>query len=161
MLFGPVSITSEYHSISRKLLLAFLKINKYEPHMGRLVKPKNPIITLSVRTKHAPFVSSMAMNIEEVSDIISDIEAHQKGIPILLKQYLRLGGKIIGFNVDPHFSNVLDALMLVDLTLTDPVMLERYMGSQGLKRFYAYHQCPAPQAPAVNRAAAQSVIAYA
>jgi putative hemolysin len=161
MLFGPVSITSEYHSMSRKLLMAFLKINKYEPQMGRLVKPKNPLITMSVRTKNAPFISSMAINIEEVADIISDIEAHQKGIPILLKQYLRLGGKIIGFNVDPHFSNVLDALLLVDLTQTDPAMLERYMGSQGLKRFYAYHQCPAPQAPAVNNPAVQSVIAYA
>jgi putative hemolysin len=161
MLFGPVSITNEYHSISRKLLLAFLKINNYEPHIGRLVKPKNPLITMSVRTKHISFVSSMAMNIEEVADIISDIEAHQKGIPILLKQYLRLGGKIIGFNVDPRFSNVLDALLLVDLTQTDAALLERYMGSQGLKRFYAYHQCPATQARAVSHANAQSVNACA
>ena len=41
-------------------------------------------------------------------------------MPILLKQYLRLGGRLLGFNVDPEFSNVLDVLIMVDLRRTAP-----------------------------------------
>jgi hypothetical protein len=33
---------------------------------------------------------------------------------------MRLGGKLLAFNVDPAFSNVLDGLILVDLVQTEP-----------------------------------------
>jgi hypothetical protein len=35
---------------------------------------------------------------------------------VLLKKYLLLNARIIGFNRDPHFNDALDALMLLDLT---------------------------------------------
>ena len=44
-----------------------------------------------------------------------------------MKQYLRLGGKLAAFNVDR------DGLVVVDLTETDPRILERYMGKEALK----------------------------
>ncbi|MBR4999888.1 MAG: GNAT family N-acetyltransferase, partial [Rikenellaceae bacterium] len=37
------------------------------------------------------------------------------GTPILLKKYLQLNGKIVGFNTDPQFNNAIDALMLLDI----------------------------------------------
>ncbi len=37
-------------------------------------------------------------------------------IPVLLKRYLSLGARIIGFNSDPKFNDALDGLMLLDLT---------------------------------------------
>ena len=37
-------------------------------------------------------------------------------MPILLKKYLQINGKIIGFNIDPDFNNCLDGLMLVNVT---------------------------------------------
>jgi putative hemolysin len=67
----------------------------------------------------------------------------QKGVPILLKQYLRLGGRLLGFNVDPEFSNVLDVLIMVDLRRTEPKILERYMGRDGTRAFLAHHAQPA------------------
>ena len=70
---------------------------------------------------------------------ISEIEADQKGVPILLKQYLKLGGRLLGFNVDPEFSDVLDVLIMVDLRLTAPKILGRYMGREGAARFFAGH----------------------
>ena len=36
-------------------------------------------------------------------------------MPVLLKKYLEINGKIIGFNIDPKFNNCLDGLMIVDL----------------------------------------------
>ena len=49
-------------------------------------------------------------------------------MPVLLKHYLKLGGRILGFNVDPNFSHVVDGLILVDLLETEPRFLQRYMG---------------------------------
>jgi hypothetical protein len=58
-------------------------------------------------------------------------------MPVLLKQYLKLGGKILGFNVDPDFGNCLDGLILVDLLQTDPKTLGRFMGREGMADFMA------------------------
>ena len=65
---------------------------------------------------------------EDLSQVVSDIEPSRAGVPVLLRQYLKLGGKLLGFNVDPEFSNALDGLILVDLTRTEPKLLDRYLG---------------------------------
>lgn len=138
VLFGPVSISSEYHSMSRHLMVSFLKLHNYLPDMARKVKPKTPYRGRRMKgmdTKNRTMIRS----IEDVSEMISEFENDEKGVPILLKQYLKLGGKLLGFNVDPDFSDVLDGLILVDLTKTDPKILKRYMGDKGLKSFYAHH----------------------
>ena len=57
----------------------------------------------------------------------------------MIKQYAKLGGRIVSFNVDRKFSDVLDGLVLVDLRETDRNVLERYMGKNGLKAFQQYH----------------------
>jgi hypothetical protein len=72
--------------------------------------------------------------------VTADIEPDGKGIPILLKQYLKLGGKLLAFNVDPIFSNALDGLILVDLRHTAPAILNRYMGPASARQFLSYHQ---------------------
>jgi putative hemolysin len=77
-------------------------------------------------------------DLDEVSQFIAEIEADGKGVPVLLKQYLKLGGRLLGFNVDPDFSNVLDVLVMVDLRQTDPRTLVRYMGADGARTFLAH-----------------------
>ncbi len=72
--------------------------------------------------------------------MVSDIEPARAGVPVLLLQYLKLGGKLLGFNVDPNFSNALDGLILVDLTKTGPKLLERYLGKDEAAKFLAFHK---------------------
>jgi hypothetical protein len=60
-------------------------------------------------------------------------------VDYLLRQYLKLGGKLLGFNVDPQFSQVLDGLIRVDLTRTDRRILEKYMGKEGVASFREHH----------------------
>ena len=57
----------------------------------------------------------MAADIEDLSLSIADIENDGKGVPVLIRQYLKAGGRVLGFSVDPNFSDTLDALILVDL----------------------------------------------
>ncbi len=41
-LFGTVSINDNYHSMSKQLLVSFLKINNFMPDLSKLVKPRTP-----------------------------------------------------------------------------------------------------------------------
>jgi hypothetical protein len=78
-------------------------------------------------------------DLDELAQPITDVEADGKGLPILLRHYAKVGGKLVGFNVDRKFSNVLDGLMVVDLRQTDPAVLERYMGREAATRFRELH----------------------
>ncbi|MEX0686521.1 MAG: GNAT family N-acyltransferase [Balneolales bacterium] len=136
-LFGPVSINRDYDTFSRHLMVTFLQIHNYMPDLARKVKPKTPFRTR--RIKGLDLKKSTINNIDDVSDLVSEFEKDEKGIPVLLKQYLKLGGKLLGFNVDPDFSDVLDGLILVDLTKTNETILKRYMGNDGIKKFHDHH----------------------
>ncbi len=138
MLFGAVSITNDYHSYSRDLMVTFLKMNHFLPHLSGLVKPRSPYKP-SFKGINTKTIHVGGNDVEEISSWISGIEEDGKGVPILLKQYLKLGGKLLCFNIDNDFEKVLDGLILVDLKETDSKVLSRYMGSEGLQRFYEYH----------------------
>ncbi len=140
ILFGPVSINKEYQSSSRHLMVTFLKIHNYLPELAAKVKPRQPFQNKKIKGWDKNNSKRIISSIEEVSDVVSDLEWDDKGVPILLKQYLKLGGKLLGFNVDPNFSDVLDGLILVDITKTDPKIMERYMPKEKLIEFHKMHK---------------------
>ena len=140
-LFGPVSINGNYQTSTRDLLIAFLKMNNYLPELAKLVKARRPPKPKLIKKFQNPEFRSVVENLDEVEALIADLETKLQGMPILLKQYLRLGGRILGFNIDPDFSYVLDGLILVDLTETDVKVLNHYMGQEGMKSFLAAHGC--------------------
>ncbi len=140
-LFGPVSITDEYQALSKQLLVSYLKKARYCSDMAGLVIPKKPLPAKRLKGWDVDAaVRLLKHDLENISELISSVETDGKGVPVLLKQYLKLGGEIAGFNVDPSFGNVLDGLIIVDLTKTAPRMLERYMGRENACRFLGYHQ---------------------
>ena len=148
-LFGPVSIDREYHSVSQQIMVDFLRVNNYLPEMARWVKAKKPPPgRRSRRSLHFPPIHAKLKDIEELSALISDIEARERGVPVLLRQYLKLGGKLLGFNIDHQFNEVLDGLILVDLTQTDPRLLDRYMGKDKAASFLAFHGAASASSPA-------------
>ena len=117
ILFGPVSINKEYQSSSRQLMVSFLKAHNFLPELASKVKAITLIASPQAQKggtkKHSQRIIT---SVDDLSEVVSDLEFDDKGVPILLKQYLKLGGKLLGFNVDPNFSDVLDGLILVDVT---------------------------------------------
>ena len=77
--------------------------------------------------------------VDELSASVQDLELDGKGVPVLIRQYMKMGGQFLGFNVDPHFSNALDALVMADLRVAGMAMLERLMGKDGAGVFRARH----------------------
>ncbi len=140
-LFGPVSISDEYRSLSRQLLVSYLKMTRYRSDMAGFVKPKNPLLAKPLKGWDIDAaVRLLKDDMENISELISSVESDRKGVPILLKQYLKLGGEIAGFNVDTAFGNVVDGLIIVDLTKTQPRILDRYLGKDGARMFLNHHE---------------------
>ncbi len=137
ILFGPVSITNEYKTASRQLMARFFEEQYALPELSQLVQPRTP---LRARQWLEQAANTLVSNMDDLLELLADLETDQKGIPVLLRQYLKLGGKLLSFNVDHDFSEVLDGLILVDLMQTEKKQLERYMGKEGVARFIAYHE---------------------
>jgi putative hemolysin len=138
-LFGPVSISDEYQPLSRDLMVRFLQQHCFRRDLATLVKPLTPFRPrLGLRLGRRE-LETVLQNLNMVSEVVADIEQDGKGIPILLKQYLKLGGSLAGFNVDPAFGNALDGLIVVDLARTERRTLERYLGQDGAAAFLRHH----------------------
>jgi putative hemolysin len=125
VLFGAVSISNNYNRSSRELLVRFFRTQAAGP-LAQLVKPKRAFRPRMLRDWELAAVQNIT-DLEDLADSIADIEDDRKGVPVLLRQYLRMGGSILGFNVDRKFSNTLDGLIMTDLRKTEPARLRPYM----------------------------------
>ena len=138
VLFGAVSISRRYTSASRELIVRYFESRRRE-EMSKLVRPRRPFRPFPFQPWDCAGTCRALRDLEDLGDAVSDLETDAKGIPILVRQYVKLGGRLLAFNVDRNFSDVLDGLVLLDLRRTDPVALERYMGAEGVERFRRYH----------------------
>jgi hypothetical protein len=77
-------------------------------------------------------------DLQLLSRVIARID-EGKGVPVLLRQYLSLNGKLVCFNVDPAFNNALDGLITVDLRDVQEKTLARYMGREQTHEYLTYH----------------------
>ena len=138
-LIGPVSISNDYRPVSRDLLVGFLRTKHLIALGPTLVRPKQPFRgRFSVRSLGGQHET--LGDIEALSTVVADLEPDGKGAPVLLRQYLKLGGRMLGFNVDSDFGNALDCLVLVDLRKTNPRVLRKYMSDAGWERFSQAHR---------------------
>jgi putative hemolysin len=127
-LFGTVSMSNSYQEASRQLVARFFDQDKNPMQDGQSVCPRNPMKMKASPVDEGNGSICRIPDLEALSEIVSDLEPDGKGIPVLLRQYLKLGGRVLACNVDPKFNMALDALLVVDLTQTDPRLLELYMG---------------------------------
>ena len=139
MLFGPVSISHDYHAVSKKLIVQFLRQYKSDSELSRYVSPRVPFRSWKGKAFIKQSFHSFVRDIDDISLLISEIEKNGRGVPILLRHYLKLNGTLLDFNVDKKFSHVVDGLMLVDLINTDIKLLKRFMGKKGLSVFARYN----------------------
>jgi putative hemolysin len=134
LLFGPVSISNGYTAASRHLMVKFLSAYRQSPELTPLVKARNPFRQRPSKLTDE-LIGATVWDVEELSALIADVEIDRKGVPVLLKQYLKLGGKLVAFHVDRRFADALDGLIVVDLRKTDARVLHRYMGKDGAAQF--------------------------
>ena len=140
VLLGPVSISTRYSDSSHRLLMAFLQQNHRHAELADLVQAVNPATQSAAPPRGVAIPASVA----EADALVSRLEQDGKGVPVLLRQYLKLNARVLGFNVDPAFGDALDALMMVDLADVDPAILKRYFGREGAQAFLSAHRGDRP-----------------
>jgi len=139
-LFGPVSISNQYEAVSRELMVKFLERYASLREWAGLVRNRKAFRGGLLKGARRPVFRRTTFDVEELSELVGDVEGKRTGVPVLLRQYLKLGGKLLGFNVDPKFANALDGLILVDLTQTEPKLLERYLGRAEAHTFLEFQK---------------------
>jgi putative hemolysin len=139
LLFGPVSISREYTDLSRTLMLRYLRKDHYDDTLSRLVRPRSPFRERGEVLHGGDFEEAALQDVEAIGDLVSALERDGKGLPVLLKHYLKMNARLLSFNVDAQFSDVVDGLILVDLLKTDRPHLRRHLGDEGSSAFLAWH----------------------
>ncbi|EGU37308.1 putative hemolysin [Vibrio ichthyoenteri ATCC 700023] len=136
-LFGPVSISNDYSPSARQLLAESMEMHHFDGHGAQLVKASHPL-----RNKHTHWNTSMLSalgDLQLLSRVIARLD-EGKSVPVLLRQYLALNGKLVSFNVDPDFNNALDGLIVVDLRQVPLKTLSRYMTKPLAEQYLNLHQ---------------------
>ena len=143
-LIGAVSVSNQYTRASRELIARFFEANALRADAGA-VKARRPMRGNFIEKWEMQALCSLLPDVEELSAPVSDLEPDGKGIPILVKQYVKLGGRLLAFSVDPQFGNTLDGFVMVDLRDARAEVLGRYMGKEGARSFFAWHQTLTPR----------------
>lgn len=113
-LIGPVSISNKYSHLSKSLITNYIQQHHFNPELAQWVKarkkfhPQLPNIDPAALTEATKTIISL-------DKLISTLEPDESKVPVLLKKYLQLNGKIVCFNIDPLFNNALDGLLVVDI----------------------------------------------
>jgi len=139
ILFGAVSISNDYSKASREMIYRFFQSRIQDDSLAGLIEPRRPFRASLLHRWDCRVMCRALRDLDELSEPITDVEVDGKGLPILLRQYAKIGGKLLAFNVDRKFSNVLDGLIVVDLRQTDPAVLDRYMGRESAQNFRKLH----------------------
>ncbi|HEY4843863.1 MAG TPA: GNAT family N-acyltransferase [Terriglobales bacterium] len=140
VLFGAVSISNEYSSVSREMIVRYFEQRESGGEFADLIHARTPFRAPKLRRWDCGALCSALRDLDQLAEPISDVEEDGKGLPILLRQYAKVGGRLVGFNLDRKFSDVIDGLVIVDLRQTDAAVLERYMGKDGYAGFRQYHR---------------------
>jgi hypothetical protein len=137
-LIAHASVNEGLSRLSRDLIVSFLKRNTFAPKPARLVAP----VVQDAGGRSIPRVrhqKTHLANMGALSRIISEIEGGATGVPADMKHYVKLGGKLIGYNDRSPRKGGLNVLMLIDLMKCSRTLLCRSMGQAGMERFFDYH----------------------
>lgn len=114
-LIGPVTISGKYTDVSKELIMKFIIRNHWDAELARCIVPRCKYRVETNDPDVDVMVEASGNNIATLDKLIGDIEPSSDKLPILLKKYISLNGRIVGFNIDPKFNMCLDGLLILDL----------------------------------------------
>lgn len=113
-LIGGVSISNQFSSFSKSLMIEFMKSHYYDPYVAQYIRPKKEFkVQLKDADKDFVFDATKA-DLNKFDRVIDELEPGLR-IPVLLKKYIKQNAKVIAFNVDPLFNNAVDGLMYIKI----------------------------------------------
>lgn len=114
-LIGPVSISNQFSKISKALITEFIKSNYFNDELSKLIKPRTQFTANFPEVDTDIILETTQNDLNKFDKLIEEIEPANFKLPVLLKKYIKLNARIIGFNIDPKFNDALDGLIMLDL----------------------------------------------
>ena len=115
-LIGGVSISNRFSNFSKSLMIEFMKSHYYDPYMAQYVNPKKEF-KVKLKDADKDFVFDVTdADLNKFDKIIDEIEPGALRMPVLLKKYIKQNARLIAFNVDPLFNNVVDGLIYIRIS---------------------------------------------
>lgn len=163
-LFGPVSVSALYNEASRSLIATQLMNGPFRHEWSeyvlplRSVAPRSTTLTMTALSDEptVPRGDFGAVSVHSLNARVAELESDGKGLPTLVKDYIKLGGRFLAFSIDPNFGDALDGLVAVDLLTTESRLLDLYMGHDAHTAFKRAHGLEVehhrrPQTPMVEK----------
>jgi putative hemolysin len=142
-LIGPVSISNNFSQFSRGLIMKYIRAHHFDKKLARYIRPRTRYNVPGFNVDEEIILQSTD-DLNKFDRFIREVEPNDYTMPILLKRYLKINGRIIGFNLDPKFNDALDGLLVLDLydvpmetisslskEINDDSILERFVVGKG------------------------------
>ena len=139
-LFGPVSISNDFSEAGTTLLVNYLRENAFDTHLAKWVSARLPPKPVRFVEWQHPDYADFRKRESDFAIALAEVEDDRHEMPTLIRQYLKLGGKMVAFNIDPDFGTAIDGLIVVDLLTAPARDIARYMGKALYQRYQAAHQ---------------------
>jgi len=115
-LLGGVSISNDFSTFSKSLMIEFMKSNYYDPYVAQYIRPKQEY-KVKLKDADKDFIFDVVKSdLKKFDRFIDEIEPGNLRIPVLLKKYVKQNCKLVAFNVDPKFNDAIDGLIYVRIT---------------------------------------------
>lgn len=108
---GPASISNSIPHFYKSLIVHFMLKNCAMPGAADMVKPLHPFQPDFLRVNPEELLVN-CHSLDDLDRLILAVSDGQYRLPVLLRKYVSFGARVVGFNVDPDFSNSLDAFVL-------------------------------------------------
>jgi putative hemolysin len=122
-LIGPVSISNKFTFESKSLVVQYIMQDHFDYLSACRIAPRNEFnIPEHLYEINKSIIGSFSNGLKSLEFYL---RSSQKEIvfPVLLRKYLEMSAKVIGFNIDPDFNFCLDALMLARISEMPQAML--------------------------------------
>ena len=85
------------------------------PQFAKMIAPKHPFVADFDKVNPDSLLGNKISSLEKFDRFMFRLSNSKYRIPTLLKKYLKINARIIGYNVDPDFNYCVDGLILLAL----------------------------------------------
>ena len=138
--FGVVSMSNDYGESSKQLVTGYLARTAMRNVGDASVSARTPYTPSPTPGVDVESLLSHCQSIEDIDTLVRDAEGGRAGVPVLVRQYLKLEARLLApFNVDHSFADVIDGLMLVDFMQVERRIAHFYLGDELATAFRQHH----------------------
>lgn len=114
-LTGCVSISNQFSTFSKAMMIAYVQHHFFDKELGKYVHPRKEF-RVRLSDDDEKFIrNTSGEDLNKFDRFIDEVEPGNMRFPVLFKKYIKQNAKIVCFNVDPKFNNSIDGFMYIDI----------------------------------------------